>query len=232
MASLFQKATKAATVYGQIAPYVRSVGDVLGLTGSDPLAPFLGGYTVQQVRDMMAAINGNGLARRNLFAVHVAGPQLSAEELGLDITDTEIFDSFHLLAQEVSYTPYTIAGEKHKVGSIVLDGPNGTEHVDLTLTTMDDEIGTIKRWFRALYGKIANSDGTFGLPVDYEVKIQVTHAVAAEGSVKWEEAYKDVLRMRPAQMPLELSRADGAQPQLIGLQFTQMDTHIGVSPWR
>jgi hypothetical protein len=67
-----------------------------------------------------------------------------------------------------------------------MDKLTGIEPTELSITTMDDSRGSLKRWFDAKVEQAAHSDGTFGLPSEYWVDIECYHATPEAR----EDAYK------------------------------------------
>lgn len=131
----------------------------------------------------------------------------------------DVTNLFNLFATSVTYAPNTMTGERVHFGAVSMDKLTGTEPVELQLTTMDDEVGTLKRWFDSKFDQAAHSDGTFGLPKQYCVDIAIYHAVP---NLR-EEAYTFKARMRPQNIQHELSRSDQAM-QEIQMTFQQFDS--------
>jgi hypothetical protein len=148
----------------------------------------------------------------------------AAGGLGGMVTDAlgvkpDVTSLINLFATSVSYAPNTMTGERVHFGAVSMDKLTGTEPVELQVTTMDDEVGTIKRWFDAKFAQAAHSDGTFGLPSEYCVDIAIWHAVPKP----YAGAYQFKARMRPQNIQHELSRSDQAM-QEIQMTFSQFDT--------
>ena len=191
-----------------------------------PLA-LLGGVTLDRARAMHEMIRDARLTRKNLWYVRVTDPNppTGGQAFGPGIAIGGVID---LLALEVSYSPFTLAGEKINIGAAVLDRMTGTEAVELSLTTMDDEAGTIKRWFEGKCLQAANPDGTFGLPAEYCVNIEIVHAVAASDVPMRTEPYKSMMTMRPQAIQFDLSRRESAMQELV-LSFSEFDTFLSAS---
>jgi hypothetical protein len=68
----------------------------------------------------------------------------------------------------------------HQVGSGTIDAPNSASLTDISLTTYDDEKGTIKALFGKLATKTIHQDGTVGLPCDYEFGMRIIPAFTSE----------------------------------------------------
>jgi len=173
MASAFDRAVKATTLVGDVAPYARSAydiatgGDSLNLRGDETnknwgSSNFLGGYTANEMIGMMANFRLHRPANKNLFIISIANPAapITAAEMGLKQTPVELRDAngsawgipeaFSMFATDVSYGRFTLTGEKKQIGSGYADTLNSSGPVDVHVTTMDDQRGTLKRWFKAL----------------------------------------------------------------------------------
>ena len=179
----------------------------------------LGGVTLERVRQMHEMVRDARVARKNLWFVRLTetvtpGPGASGIGGVLD-----------LLALDVSYSPCTLVGEKTNIGAAVVDRLSGIESVELNMTVMDDEAGTIKRWFEAKCRQAAHSDGTFGVPLDYCVDIEIVHAVAADDVRTKVRPYTSHFTMRPQSMQLDLSRREQALQELV-LVFTEGDSFM------
>lgn len=182
--------------------------------------PLLGGISLQRAREVMRESREATRARKNLFYIRVTDPNPPVLAGG-----GNPYAMFDLFALDVSYTPYTMAGEKINIGSAVMDRLNGTEHIELSVVTMDDEAGTLKRWFEGKCLQAAHPDGTFGLPGDYCITIEVVHAVGLEDAQVRVPPYRTNVMMRPQAMQFDLSRRDQALQEL-QLSFTQFDTFV------
>lgn len=190
-----------------------------------PLA-LLGGLTLERARQMHEAIRDARVARKNLWYVRVTDP--NPPKIGYAFQQGGIGGVIDLLAQDVSYSPFTMASEKVNLGAAVLDKLNGTEAIELSLTTLDDEAGTIKRWFEGKCLQAANPNGTFGLPWEYCVNIEVVHAVSASDAPTRSEPYRSFMTMRPQAIQFDLSRREAAHQEL-GLSFSEFDTFLSAA---
>lgn len=127
---------------------------------------------------------------------------------------------FNLLGESVAYST-ALGGEKVAVGGATLDKLIGAEPVELEFSTLDDEVGTIKRWFRGKQLQAVHRDGTVGLPDDYCVRITIQHGHAKAST----DAYAARWRMRPVSISHSLSRSD-ANVERLQMTFTQSDSVI------
>lgn len=185
--------------------------------------PLLGNVSLERVEEVQNLLHDIRMARKNLWYIRVTDQNPPATAGGIPAgVPLGLLD---MLAVDVSYSPFTMAGEKINIGSAVLDRLTGTENVDLSLTVLDDEVGTIKRWFEGKCKQAANSDGTFGLPVEYCVNIEVVHAISTPEAAINGMPYTSKMLMRPQAIQFDMSRRDQAMQEL-QLNFTEFDTHL------
>lgn len=129
----------------------------------------------------------------------------------------------NLFVTDIDLNPMNISGEKRRVGGTFVDAPTGAEATEIRITTMDDKEGTIKKWFERHCAAVVASDGAFGVPADYGVRITVLHAVVdGEDSTS---AFKNSGLYRAATYELQLSRREQAM-QEVNLTFTQLDSFM------
>jgi hypothetical protein len=127
---------------------------------------------------------------------------------------------FNLFATDVSYSE-SLGGEKVVVGGLSLDKLHGREPVEVEITTLDDETGTLKRWFAGKLKQAAPGNGTVGLPDDYCIRVTIYHATGKATA----QAFGTHLRMRPVSIQHDLSRSDSDLERL-RMTFTQFDPFI------
>lgn len=87
-------------------------------------------------------------------------------------TGRGIMSVYNILATNLHYSPITIENETFQIGSALVDSPTTGQPTDLSLTVMDDEQGTIKRFFKDMASRVIHSDGTVGVQADGLVKIR------------------------------------------------------------
>jgi len=173
--------------------------------------PLFGGISPTEAKKIYGEMRGNLFSKKNLWLIEISSAMGNASQ------------QFNLFATELDYAPFTISGEKRKVGSASVDSVQSGEPVDLRLTTMDDQSGFVKRWFEAHCAKAAAADGTVGVPGGYAVTIKVVHAFITRGSNSG--GYENIGLFRPANMELSLSRReDGLQE--VQMVFSQLDTFM------
>ncbi len=177
--------------------------------------PLFGGISPTEARRIYDDMRGHRLSKKNLWLIEVSSKLMGSSEL----------ERFNMFATDVEYAPFTISGEKRKVGGAVVDSVQGGEPVELRLTTMDDQSGSLKKWFAAHYSKAARKDGTVGVPASYAITIKVVHAFITRGSNRG--GYEDIGLYRPANLEFSLSRReDGLQD--VQMTFSQLDTFMTI----
>lgn len=156
----------------------------------------------------------------------------AASSLGLGglISTTSIgaiaLSTFDLLALDVSYGA-ALQSDNVQIGSGFMDRPTGSVPTEMSITTMDDEAGTLKRWFNGKLDQVARPDGTFGLPWEYLVTIEVVHAIPSSDVPGYDLAYSKTLRLRPQTIQGDLSRREQAVAEF-QLQLVQFDSFMGL----
>jgi hypothetical protein len=174
------------------------------------ISPLWGGITALQAKRIYKEAQYAGHVKKNLFLLKVNSPGWDASK------------NFNLFATDIEYSPFIISGEKTKVGGAVLDRAEGCEPVELTITTFDDQQGTLKDWFSAHHAAIAHKDGTLGVPADYAVKIEICHGIIMEDL---KPAWSDIGQFRPSNLNVSLSRREDALEEL-QMTFSQMHTFM------
>ena len=138
---------------------------------------------------------------------------------------------FNLFATEVEYSPFTIDGEKIKIGSGNIDRVDGATSTEMRITTTDDTIGNLKRWFQAQVAVAVHQDGTVGVPFDYAIRIAIAHNFITEDSAELAKSkqmcFENIGWFRAVGIEISLSRRDNALEEL-SMSFTQLDSFVGV----
>lgn len=183
------------------------LGPSLGASLEGTALRLAGGITLTEARRIFEQSANTVYAKKNLWHIGVTNLGGGAAP------------DINLFATDVSYTAHTITGEAVRIGSSTFDTVTGTERVEMQVTTFDDAQGNVKRWFESLRNKIARPDGTFGLPIEYLIRITVTHAYIADGMG---DAYVNTYVMRPASIPIELGRREDGLQEL-AMTFAQFD---------
>ena len=192
-------------------------------TGSPPEpwtpAPLWGGLTLERYRKFFVESAMTPHAWKNLWFVSISEQQPSREApFGVP--------AMNLLALDVSFAPCTLPGDVVPIGGANMDNLATTERVELRMTTLDDERGSISRWFIGKADQAAGTDGTFGLPADYLLTVTVIQMdPAGEASDLFRMTHRWL--MRPGNIDIELSRR---APELQELQvsFVQFDSFMAV----
>lgn len=175
--------------------------------------PLLGGITPRQAQIIAEDLQSRNLARKNLFLIEV-----SSELLGDGISQT-----FNLFATSVEYAPYTLTGEKRRIGSASTDSLQSSDPVEMRITTHDDTFGTLSRWFAVHAQKAASSDGTVSPPGHYAIRIKIVHAYITQDTNLG--GYEDVGLFRPGNIEFSLSRAENSMKE-VTMSFAQLDTFL------
>lgn len=166
-----------------------------------------------------------GVAAKGLLGGVAGGLGLSTGSTGESIAQVAV-STFDLLAMDVSYS-VSLQADHQQVGGGFIDKPTGISPAELSITTLDDQAGTIKRWFDAKQAQVAHGDGTMGLPAEYLVTIEVVHAVASDQVANSLRAYSYKKRYRANTRSAELSRRDQGLAEL-QLNFSEFDNFMGV----
>lgn len=182
-------------------------------------APVFGGLSLEQYRRLWAESAMTAKAFKNLF--HVRFRDLRPSRFA-----PAGADGFNLFALDVSFAPCTMPGEAVPVGSANVDNLSASERVEVRITTLDDVRGSIKRWFIGKADQAARADGTFGIPADYLMVLDVTHMATAPTS-ETDARLTQRWLVRPSNMDNELSRR-ASELEELQLSFTQWDTFMAV----
>jgi hypothetical protein len=174
--------------------------------------PLYGGITPAEAKKIYTEIRGVRHCKKNLFLIEVSSALAG-----------NISQRFNLFATELEFAPYTISGEKKKIGAGHADIVNSGDPVEMRVTTLDDQSGFLKLWFAAHCQAAVSQDGTVGVPEEYAIKIKVVHGVVTSGSNFG--AYEDKGLYRPANIDISLSRREDGLQEL-QLTFVQLDTFM------
>lgn len=198
---------------GILRPYLSGLFSQAAYWGTP--TPLLGGISPAEARQIHEDMGSQKLAHKNLWLLEVT----SWLEGGVK----NMPDRFNLFATEVDYAPFTVTADKRRVGGAVVDAVQGGEPVELRMTTMDDQAGSIKHWFAAHYGEVCARDGTVGVPANYAITIKVVHAFITQASNRG--GYEDIGLFRPANLEVSLSRREDGLQEL-QMTFSQLDTFM------
>lgn len=178
--------------------------------------PLFGGITPSEALRIYEDMRFTRFSKKNLFLIEVSS----------NLMGDWISPWFNMFATELDYAPFTISGEKRRVGSAVLDSVQSSEPVEIRFTTMDDQFGTIKRWYEQHHAATAAQDGTVGVPSSYAIKFKVVHSFITRVSTP-SGAYESIGWFRPSNLEIGLSRREDGM-QEIQMTFSQIDTFIKV----
>jgi len=168
-----------------------------------------GGISPDVARRIYSEVMSVRRAKKNLFLLKVSSA------LGGDFSQT-----FNLFCTDIEMNPATLSGEKRRVGAAVIDSVQTAEPVDLRITTLDDQAGTLKLWFERHADAVAARDGTVGVPASYAITFTVQHAFVGEA-----RGFEGKGLYRPVGYEVGLSRRDDALEE-IQMTFTQLDTFV------
>lgn len=199
-----------------ISPYSAGSG-ILGSLGSA-----ISRAAGNKVSDMVGGKIGNALGQVTTQAVKFAianNPITSGlNEMGGGVTA-----NFNMLATNVSYTPFSIESEQYNVGSAIIDGARSSQKAEISITTMDDEQGTIKKFFKQKASEIIHKDGTVGVLSDGLVQIRVLHAFVSDNTNQG--GFEETIICRPVSIDYDLDRRTD-EMQEFTMRFEQTDTFI------
>jgi hypothetical protein len=171
--------------------------------------PLYGGITPKEAKAIHQETIGTRRSKKNLFLVRVSSPLMG-----------DVSSEFNLFCTDIEHGPVTITGDKHKVGTAVVDGVSGTEVDEIRMTTLDDQRGTIRNWFEQHSAAAASVDGTVGVPAEYAITIEILHSFVTDlGGFKTKGLF------RPVSYEISLSRRDDALEE-VQMTFTQLDTFM------
>lgn len=203
---------------------------VFGTPFEDRPNELLGWMTPRQVAEIQKLIRDAGPVRKNVFCLRIADPNPPAMEIDGVAAGVGVAGMFDLLAMDVSYSLFTLTGDKVPIGSAVMDKVTGIEAVEIQVTTIDDETGTLKRWFERKCAQAANPDGTFNPQGKYAFEMEIVHGLPHDHGIsptlpaeKVAKVFSNRYRVRTASVQCEMSRRDQALQEL-QMTFTQVDT--------
>lgn len=174
--------------------------------------PLFGGISPNEAKGIYDEMRGQRLGKKNLWLIEVSSR-----------LQGDASQRFNLFATEIEYEPFNLTSEKRRAGGAVVDSVQGAEAVELRLTTMDDQSGTLKKWFAAHHGVAAARDGTVGVPDTYAITIKIVHSFITRSSNRG--GYEDIGLFRPANLALSLSRREDGLQEL-QMSFSQLDTFM------
>jgi hypothetical protein len=197
-------------ILNDLLPGMSGIGSQARFWGTP--TPLFGGITPEEARAIYQEQQNTNFCRKNLWLIEVSsklwGDQSSA---------------FNMFATDIEYSPFTVTGEKRKLGSAHVDLVNSSDPVELRITTMDDINGSLKSWFKAHCAATASVDGTVGVPADYAVKIKIVHGFITQGSNR--DGYEDIGTYRCGNIDISLSRKEDGLQEL-QMSFVQLDTFM------
>ena len=196
---------------GQLFPGMRGVSAQFAYWGVP--TPLFGGISPTEAKRIYDEIKGENLAKKNLWLLEVTSA-LSGGNLNIP-------SRFNMFATSIEYTPFTVNGDKVTVGASNVDLVNSCGPVEMNISTLDDQDGSLKRWFAMHHSAAAASDGTVGEPGKYAIRIKIVHSFIEENDM----AYADVGLFRTESLSHSLSRREDDLQEL-QMTFSQLDTFM------
>lgn len=177
--------------------------------------PLMGGISPANAKQIYELAQAEQRAKKNLFLIEVTS----------NIDGDAISDKFNMFVIGLDYTPYTMSGDRRKIGGTSVDCVQGSEHAELSFTTYDDQDGSLKNWFSNHHSAAAHQDGTVGVPADYAIKFKIVHAFITRASSRG--GYEDIGYFRANNLETSLSRSEDGLQEL-QMSFTQIDAFVRV----
>lgn len=174
--------------------------------------PLFGGITPAEAKLIHDEMHNTRYCKKNLWLIEVGGALGDASS------------RFNLFATDLEYSPFTLSGEKRRIGAAHADSLNSSDPIELSMTTLDDQSGFIKAWFEAHAAAAANGDGTVGVPADYAIKIKIVHGFVSKGFFGG-SGYQNIGLFRPANIAFSLSRREDGLSE-VQMTFAQLDTFV------
>lgn len=131
--------------------------------------------------------------------------------------------NFNMLATEINYSPFSIEADQYNVGSAIIDGVKSSQQAEISITTMDDEQGTIKRFFKQQASAMVHKDGTVGVLLDGLVQIRILHAFVSDNTNNG--GFEEAIVARPVSIEYDFSRREDTMQEFT-MRFVQTDTFI------
>ena len=178
--------------------------------------PVFGGISPQDAKLIYDQMRSETFAKKNLWRVTVTSSLASVNVPA---------ERFNLFATEVDYSVFTIQADKVKIGGMTVDLVDSAEPIELRITTLDDQSGTLKRWFRAHFEAVTANDGTVNEPAKYAIGIKVSHGFINPDEEPEDGRFEINGYFRPQSLDLSLSRREDALEE-ISMTFSQLDTFM------
>ena len=200
-------------VLGQLFPGAQGILAQAAYWGTP--TPLFGGVSPMDAKAIYDEIRAEKLSKKNLWLLEVSS-SLSGGAYNIPAR-------FNMFATGLEYSPFLTEGDSVKVGGSNVGIVEGSGAVEMQITTLDDEVGSIKRWFALHHAAAVGRDGTVGEPGKYAIRIRIVHSFAQETK----GAYADVGLFRPESLAVSMSRREDDVTEL-QLSFAQLDSFMGV----
>lgn len=177
--------------------------------------PVFGGISAQEAKQIYDQMRAETFGKKNIWRVTISSD--------LESGTYDMPERFNLFATDVEYSPFMLQGDKAKIGSVAIDFIDSAEAIELRITTLDDQKGTLKRWFEKHFRAAASLDGTVLEPGNYAVKITVAHGFINPDEEPNHFEIKGYFR--PQSLDVSLSRREDALEE-VSMTFSQLDTFM------
>lgn len=178
--------------------------------------PLLGGISLKQAREIFDECVETNWQKKNLWFVAVT-----------NLSDGEPIN-INLFATDISYPGFNVVGDAVLVGGGSFDLPTNSERREIRVTTMDDDYGTLKRWFKDRHDRMFNPDGTMNPPADYLFRVDIVHARVTDRLAADDDPFWDSFIVRAGTIENDLSRREDQLAEF-QMSFVQYDTFTGLS---
>jgi hypothetical protein len=197
-----------------------AINDALGKLMPLSKRHLLGGIPLSEVETIYNEMRNTPFSKQNIWHVNI--------ESVCPPSILKPVRHINMYVLDVNYSPYTIVGDATPIGSGNYDQVNQGERVDMTITTHDNIRGDVKKWMKQLAAETTHADGTFGYPLDYLLRVTVTHAFTSPNSAESILlADQDTFIMRLAGVEIAKDRRNDAMEEL-NISFTQFDTFTAI----
>lgn len=199
-----------------------NISDYSAASGLSSLGGALSGAVEQFVGAHIGGSFGQNLSKiagqatKMAINSHPITSQLN--EMGGGITS-----NFNMLATNVSYTPFSIESESYNVGAALVDGVRSAQKAEISITSMDDEQGSIKKWFKTKASQAVHADGTVGILSESLIQIRILHAFVSDNTNMG--GFEETLICRPVGVEYEFDRREDGMQEFT-MRFEQTDTFL------
>lgn len=182
-------------------------GDAQAELMKNPIPLLGGGVTLHEARQIITLAGMVKRSRKNWFNIAITDLQPTyIDSAGIKQTKKYSPD-INFFATDFDYGN-GLDGNSVQVGTGFFDTVSGRSHIEMRLTALDDQDGTIKQWFNERLNIAAHRDGIQGLPIEYLMRVQVTHGYIGNNIAGAKNAYIDTFLARPGTIDKSGSRRE------------------------